>query len=174
MSPCSATADGIDPVRRNGANIGDAIYVTGQLGGSNHDYDGKTHHLDFEPRITLARTLASDPNTRPTAMIDLSDGLARDLPHLGLGAEIKAHLLPVTPVARQFAARDGRPGWLHAVADGEDYELLFTAKPDAVIPKQIDGVPITRIGTVTDNNSIVLIDGNERISIEGLGWEHHA
>lgn len=169
-----ATADGIDPVQRNGASPGDAIYVTGQLGGSNRDYDGKTHHLDFEPRINLARTLAADANTRPTAMIDLSDGLARDLPHLVSGAEIKAHLLPVTAVARQFAARDGRPGWLHAVADGEDYELLFTAKVDAAIPKEIDGTPITRIGVVTEQAGIVLIDGNERISIEGLGWEHHA
>ena len=77
-----ATADGIEPVRRTGAKPGDAIYVTGQLGGSNHAYDGRTHHLDFEPRIELARQLAADKHTRPTAMIDLSDGLARDLPHL--------------------------------------------------------------------------------------------
>lgn len=168
-----ALADGIEPVQRTGAKAGDAIYVTGQLGGSNHDYDGRIHHLDFEPRITLARTLAADASTRPTAMIDLSDGLARDLPHLVSGAEIQAHLLPVTPVARQFAARDGRPGWLHAIADGEDYELLFTANADAVIPKQIDGIPITRIGVVNEHDHIILIDGNERISIEGLGWEHH-
>lgn len=168
-----AVADGIKPVKRSGAQAGDAIYVTGQLGGSNHEYDGRTHHLDFEPRIELARKLAADPDTRPTAMIDLSDGLARDLPHLVRGAEIKAHLLPVTAVARQFAARDGRPGWLHAVADGEDYELLFTASGDAAIPKQIDGVPITRIGVVNEQDHVVLIDGNERISIEGLGWEHH-
>lgn len=168
-----ATADGIEPVRRTGAKAGDGIYVTGQLGGSNHAYDGTTHHLDFEPRIELARQLATNPDTRPTAMIDLSDGLARDLPHLAQGAEIKAHLLPVTAVARQYAARDRRPGWLHAVADGEDYELLFTARQDAVIPKQIDGIPITRIGVVTDDAGITLIDGNERINLEGLGWEHH-
>jgi thiamine-monophosphate kinase len=168
-----ATADGIEPVRRTGAEPGDAIYVTGQLGGSGHAYDGRTHHLDFEPRIELARKLAGDESTRPTAMIDLSDGLARDLPHLVSSAEIKAHLLPVTPVARQIKARDGRPGWLHAVADGEDYELLFTAKADAPIPKEIDGVPITRIGQITEDGGIVLIDGTERVNLEGLGWEHH-
>lgn len=168
-----ATADGIEPVQRTGAKSGDAIYVTGQLGGSQHDYQGKTYHLDFEPRVALARTLAATKETRPRAMIDLSDGLARDLPHLVEHAEITAHLLPVTPVARQVSARDGRPGWLHAVADGEDYELLFTADADAPIPNKIDGVPITRIGQVTASNGILLIDGNERIHLEGLGWEHH-
>ncbi|MEO0475442.1 MAG: thiamine-phosphate kinase [Planctomycetota bacterium] len=169
-----AHADGVEPVERSGAKPGDAIYVTGLLGGSLHEYEGRTHHLAFEPRINLARTLAADPDTRPTAMIDLSDGLARDLPHLVSGAEIKAHLLPVTPVARQVMARDGRPGWMHAVADGEDYELLFTAKAEATFPKDIDGVPITRIGQVTDKDGIILIDGTERIHLGGLGWEHHA
>ena len=168
-----AIADGISPVTRNGAQPGDVIYVTGQLGGSLHAYDGRVHHLDFEPRIDVARVLASDPATRPTAMIDLSDGLARDLPHLVQGAEVKAHLLPVSAVARQFAARDGRPGWLHAVADGEDYELLFTAKAAAAVPKMIEGVPITRIGLVVEEPGITLIDGTERTSLEGLGWEHH-
>lgn len=169
-----AHADGVTPLQRTGANVGDAIYVTGQLGGSLHEYEGKTHHLDFEPRIELARTLAADPRTRPTAMIDLSDGLARDLPHLVQSAVIHSHLLPVTAVARQVASRDGRPGWMHAVADGEDYELLFIASPDAVIPQAIGGVPMARIGVVTEQGPITLIDGSERISLEGLGWEHQA
>jgi thiamine-monophosphate kinase len=169
-----ATAGGVSPVTRAGASDGDAIYVTGQLGGSLHAYGGKTHHLDFEPRVALARQLAEDAATRPTAMIDLSDGLARDLAHLTPHAEIEGRVLPVSAVARQYAARDGRPGWLHAVADGEDYELLFTAAADASIPKQIDGVPITRIGRVTDGRGLVLINGAERIAIGGLGWEHHA
>lgn len=168
-----ATADGIDPVKRDGAQIGDAIYVTGELGGSLHEYEGRVHHLDFEPRISIARELAGNPGTRPTAMIDLSDGLARDLPHLCDGAEINARSLPTSPVARQCAARDGRPGWMHAVADGEDYELLFTTKPNAPIPKQIDGVNLTRIGQVTDSDHITLIEGDEYINLQGLGWEHH-
>ncbi|MEM9346998.1 MAG: thiamine-phosphate kinase [Planctomycetota bacterium] len=168
-----ATADGIEPVKRTGAKQGDVIYVTGQLGGSRHQYQGTTRHLEFVPRLTLARTLAANPDTRPTAMIDLSDGLARDLPHLVQGAEIYSHLLPITPVARQVALQDGRPGWLHAVADGEDYELLFTAAADAPIPGEIDGVPITRIGEVNDKDGVVLLDGPEATAIEGLGWEHH-
>lgn len=169
-----AEADGIEPVLRRGASPGDSIYVTGQLGGSLYAYEGRVHHLDFEPRLETARALAGNPETRPTAMIDLSDGLARDLPHLVAGAEVQARALPVTPVARQRAARDGRPGWLHAVNDGEDYELLFTAGPDAPIPSSIAGVPITMIGRVVETPGIVLVDGGDRTRLEGLGWEHHA
>lgn len=169
-----AEPDGINPVLRTGAQPGDAIYVTGQLGGSLYKYGDYVHHLDFEPRIAFARALAGNPDTRPTAMIDLSDGLARDLPHLTRGAEIQARALPISPVARQHALRDSRPGWMHAVADGEDYELLFTAKPDAAIPDQLEGVPITRIGVVTDETRIVLINGGERMTLDGLGWEHHS
>lgn len=168
-----AEPDGVAPVLRKGAEPGDGIYVTGQLGGSLHTYGSAVHHLDFEPRIGVARALASNPATRPTAMIDLSDGLARDLPHLVSGAEIHAHKLPVSPVARQFAARDGRPGWLHAVADGEDYELMFTAKADTPIPEELEGVPISCVGKVTASSDIVLLDGGERTSLDGLGWEHH-
>lgn len=172
-----AEPGGIAPVLRTGAQAGDTLYVTGQLGGSLHDYQGYRHHLDFEPRIDLARALAGDPATRPTAMIDLSDGLAHDLPHLlaeiECGAEIEARALPVSAVARQCAMYDARPGWLHAVADGEDYELLFTARPDAPIPKAIDGVPITAIGRVVETKGVVLIEGTERTRLDGLGWEHH-
>jgi len=172
-----AEPDGIAPVLRRGAQPGDGVYVTGQLGGAMHDYQGYVHHLDFEPRIALAQQLAGDPATRPTAMIDLSDGLARDLPHLlaydELGAEIKARALPISAVARQVAMRDRRPGWLHAVHDGEDYELLFTARPDQAIPDEIDGVRITRIGDIVQTPGVVLLEGGERMPLDGLGWEHH-
>ncbi len=168
-----AEPDGIAPVLRNGASPGDALYVTGELGGSLHDYNGTVHHLDFEPRVELARQLAENPDTRPTAMIDLSDGLAHDLPHLTANAEFNARALPVSAVARQRMAVDGRPGWMHAVADGEDYELLFSAPADAPIPDKLDGVRISRIGSVTELGGIVLIDGVEKHSLEGLGWEHH-
>ncbi|RME93383.1 MAG: thiamine-monophosphate kinase [Verrucomicrobia bacterium] len=70
---------------RRGARPGDALFVTGELGGS---LAGR--HLDFEPRLVQARWLAR--HFRPRAMIDLSDGLATDLRHLlaadGLGAEL--------------------------------------------------------------------------------------
>ena len=49
----------------------------------------------------------------------------------------------------------------------------FTAKADATVPKMIEGVTITRIGRVVEEAGITLVGGTERISLEGLGWEHH-
>ena len=89
-----AETKGVDPLLRTGAREGDVICVTGALGGSlvtmpdetqPRDSRGRreyTHHLDFEPRLNVARALASSAELRPRCMIDLSDGLAQDLPRL--------------------------------------------------------------------------------------------
>lgn len=173
---------GVEPVRRSGSQAGDAIYVTGALGGSLETVDGYTHHLDFTPRLALARRLAGDPATRPHAMIDLSDGLARDLTHLcdasGLRAEVLAQQLPLSRGALQAAQRTGQPAWRHAVGDGEDYELLFTASPDREMPASIEGVPITRIGTMLPAGEPPMVglrlpDGS-MVDLTPLGWEHRA
>jgi len=157
---------GVEPVLRQGAKLGDAIYVTGQLGGSL----ASGHHLDFEPRIALARRLASDPATRPHCMLDLSDGLARDLSHLcrfaDLGAVVDAALLPLR----------GRADWYAAIGDGEDYELCFTidSKRADALPPAIDGVPLTRVGVITSEPSLLIRhrDGKTQ-DMTDRGWEHH-
>jgi thiamine-monophosphate kinase len=98
-------------VLRGGARAGDIIYVTGKLGGS---LAGK--HLDFTPRIREGRWLRE--GGWANAMMDISDGLARDLPRIcqqsGVGAELRASEIPANLDLQ------------HALADGEDYELLFT------------------------------------------------
>lgn len=177
-----AQACGTDPVRRSGAKVGDAVYVTGALGGSLialDDPPGYTHHLDFTPRIDLAKKLAADPATRPHCMIDLSDGLGLDLTRLceqsGVGARIDVEHLPVSTAARIAAKQSGRPDWRHALGDGEDYELCFTAPPGAM-PDKVDGVPITPIGKIIDAKnaarvSVFLPDGTIA-DTAGLGWEH--
>ncbi len=180
-----ARAQGIGPVTRRGARHGDTIYVTGQLGGSQQTLDGYTHHLDFEPRINLARQLARDHEIH--CMLDLSDGLAIDLARLcrpadpPLTAEIAHEHLPVSAAAQIASHDDGVDAWRHALGDGEDYELCFTApakQPGMPIPTQIDGVAITPIGIMTeaDNSAhspvrIKLADGSVE-PIDGLGWEH--
>lgn len=157
---------GVEPVLRGGAQPGDAVYVTGCLGGSL----ASGHHLVFEPRLTLARALAADPDSRPTAMMDLSDGVGMDLPRMVEHAEIDAALLPIRP---ETPDTPEEPAWRHALGDGEDYELLFTASPDADVPAELLGVTVTRIGEVRDAGGVVvqLPDGSTQ-PVAGLGWEH--
>jgi thiamine-monophosphate kinase len=177
-----ADADGIDPVLRRGAQVGDAVYVTGVLGGSLVELDsppGYVHHLDFTPRIALARLLAGDRTTRPNCMIDLSDGLGQDLTRLceqsGVGAELDTSRLPISDAAKLAAQRSGSPPWRHALGDGEDYELCFTAPPNR-IPASVGGVPVTSIGRIIAAGDVARVtarlpDG-KAVDMEGLGWEH--
>jgi thiamine-monophosphate kinase len=121
-----ATARG--PVLRSGARIGDAVLVTGPLGGS---IMGR--HLHPEPRIREA--LALHESSTVHALIDISDGLASDLSHIleesgGLGAILDADSIPIHPDARRLSQHDGRPALEHALHDGEDFELCLTVAPD--------------------------------------------
>ena len=107
------------PVPRVGARVGQGLFVTGPLGGS---ILGR--HLTFEPRLAWGGRLAA---AGVSAMMDVSDGLSRDLPRLldGLGAELDD--VPVHDDARRLAAGTGRDPTWHALNDGEDYELLYAA-----------------------------------------------
>lgn len=107
---------------RHGAKIGDAIYVTGVLGGSILG-----HHHRFTPRLAEGAWLAARPEVR--SLMDLSDGLAKDLHALTPLAAVPsliASAIPLSAAARKLAQRDGRAALDHALSDGEDFELLFT------------------------------------------------
>jgi thiamine-monophosphate kinase len=118
---------------RSGARPGQAIFVTGELGGS---LAGR--HLDFEPRLAEGRWLAA--HFKPTAMIDLSDGLASDLRHLlafgGLGADLLETAIPVSRAAKVRARQStlAKPPLVAALTDGEDFELLFTVATTRAVP----------------------------------------
>lgn len=166
---------GVEVVRRTGASPGDHVFVTGALGGSLEETPGGAHHLAFVPRVELARMLASSAQTRPTAMMDLSDGLAQDLPRLAAHAVIEIPRLPVSQAAKKAAQKSGRSAWKHAVGDGEDYELLFAASPLQSIPHELAGVPITRIGSVTCGGGVrLMVDESTLLPMDGLGWEHRS
>jgi thiamine-monophosphate kinase len=160
---------GVTPIRRCGAKPGDGVYVTGPLGGS---ILGR--HMTFEPRVMLARELAQAGGI--TAMIDLSDGLSRDLRHIcresGVGAVIDARAVPVHDDARHVAMEEGvevadrqQRALDHAMNDGEDYELLFTGKPAATQPG------IVRVGSIVEEQGLWL-DDNGRRPLQARGWEH--
>jgi thiamine-monophosphate kinase len=111
-------------VTRQGARPGDRIYVTGALGGSRFG-----HHFQFAPRLAEGAWLAGRPEVR--AMMDVSDGLAKDLLSLtsaGLAPALCGPAVPVSPAARRCAQRSRRPALAHALSDGEDYELLVVVR----------------------------------------------
>jgi thiamine-monophosphate kinase len=176
----------VAPARRSGATPGQGIFVTGVLGGSLLTYQGHTHHLDFEPRLAVALRLAEllgETGIFRGAMIDLSDGLATDLGHIctasNVTAELWPHCLPISP-ALAGDRLPGAPGaWQHALTDGEDYELCFTAAVEAMEGlTSLEGVPVTHVGTILPPRSgptISLKWPDGRVEpLTARGWEHHS
>jgi thiamine-monophosphate kinase len=160
-----ARSAGIKPITRAGAIVGDRIYVTGPLGGS---ILGR--HLTFEPRVHLARQLAQ--NHRINAMIDLSDGISRDLAHIcresNVQALIKADLIPIHDDALKMR-RDGRSWLEHALHDGEDYELLFTS-PDEIAPNE--GTVIGMISSLGNPRVLLVSADDSEAPLQPKAWEH--
>ena len=150
---------GINPVRRSGAKPGDAIYVTGPLGGS---ILGR--HLSFTPRTHEARELVK--HHRISAMIDISDGLSRDLGHLceasGVGAVIEADQIPIHADVDQM--HDDRSPLDHALSDGEDHELCFTGEPGIATA--------IRIGTILAEPGVWIETNGRREELAAKGFEH--
>jgi len=160
-------------VLRSGARAGDAIFVTGELGGSRAG-----RHLDFEPRLEEARWLAAHFPTH--AMIDLSDGLAGDLRQLlnasGVGAELLKPAIPISRAAQLQAQK--KPAIAAALTDGEDYELLFTV-PGRDAVKLLDawkqgfpGLKLSCIGRIVAGEGILLRDERGATKLTAQGYVH--
>ncbi len=178
---------------RSGARPGDRLYVTGRLGGAAAalaklaefarpgDPGSQTPeeipdqsrarldpHLYPQPRISQG--LALQRRGLATAAIDISDGLSTDLAHLceesGVSAIIQADRLPIA----------GEAALEQALHGGEDYELLFTARPGTRIPRSIAGVAVTQIGEITaadhGKRALMLATGCIVEPLEPRGWEH--
>ena len=171
-------------VLRSGAQSGDRIYVTGELGGSaaalsalregaasveERDYP---RHFRPVPRIAVGQFLRD--RRIATAMIDLSDGLSTDLSHVceesGVGAQIDASAVPQAKVGKKKQAVDLDL----ALHGGEDYELLFTARKNTRVPPKIDGVQVSPIGVITREKRLILVRDGVRCRLQVKGWEHFA
>lgn len=147
---------------RIGAEAGDALYVTGTLGRAMLGFEGVAEHLDaFNrpwPRLPEGRALAP----LVSAMMDISDGLLLDCWRIASANDVTIHLTPdAIPVAD--------PGRLDdAVRWGDDYELLFSAPADTVLP-----VPATCIGTILPRGNAPLMFGATPMrSPDSLGYQH--
>lgn len=190
----SLTALGTAPrgglLRRNGANMGDDIYVSGTLGDSalglrvlQGDLAVAAEHADFlsrryhlpEPRCALGPALVG----LASAAQDVSDGLLADLGHIaaqsGAGAEVHLELLPLSVSAREALVE--RPDLaLLPLHGGDDYELLFTASADmrdsiraAATASQ---TPVTRIGRMVAGADVQALAAGRPLPVEKTGWAH--
>ena len=167
-------------VLRSGARPGDFVYVTGTLGrsiatlqqlhsGEKLKPSAHLRHFYPEPRLAVGQYLRH--HNLATSMIDISDGLSTDLRHIcdesGVGAIIDEIVLPVVT-----SERDRFRNALHG---GEDYELLFTARPNHYVPETIAGVRVTRIGGITKDRALKLWLPNGTIRpLKSGGWQHFA
>ncbi len=164
-------------ILRGGAKVGDAIFVTGELGGS---LAGR--HLEFEPRLAEARWLAEHFTVH--ALIDVSDGLGGDLRHILNASKVGAHILKsAVPISRaaKLRARGGdttKPAFVAALTDGEDFELLFTlASKDAVKlvdawHKKFPGLKLSCIGKIVAGEGISIRDKIGTHTFNAHGYVH--
>jgi thiamine-monophosphate kinase len=172
------------PLLRSGANPGDLLAITGELGASaagllalESGTSGPERlirkHLRPEPRVGLGVVAA---RLGVNAVIDLSDGLASDARRIcersGVGCRVDLDLLPVASDTREFLEPLGQDPAILAATGGEDYELLISASASTLdaLAESVQA-PVTVIGEVTDGADVVLQHGNE--AVEDLsGWDH--
>jgi thiamine-monophosphate kinase len=164
-------------ILRSGAKPGDAVFVTGELGGS---LAGR--HLDFEPRIAEAQWLAEHFSIH--AMIDLSDGLAGDLRHVlrasRAGAELLASAIPISRSARLASKAETatETPLLAALTDGEDFELLFCIASKDAVPlldawkKKFPKLKLSCIGKITAGEGVTIRDKRGVRQLEPHGYVH--
>jgi thiamine-monophosphate kinase len=187
-------------VKRSGAKPGDQIFVTGSLGAAaaglrlvergahlaekqldDDDSQKLDHvllrHLRPEPRVGWGMVLGDEKLA--TAMIDISDGLSSDLNHLcttsDVGALIQSAPLPIDHQVVELCGRRALDPLQLALHGGEDFELLFTVRPDDVsrLPRKVDGTQITRIGEIRTNDEGVRISEGARVwELNPGGWKH--
>jgi len=186
--------DEAPPLRRSGSAAGDAVFLSGWPGraaaglwlaahpGSRVDA-GVRDELsaalrDPQPRVTLGAALARE--RLATAAIDVSDGLGVDAGRLARASRVRlvleAEALPVSPALAAGARSAGCDplGWI--LSGGDDYELLFTAPPNAATAVEraarAAGVPVHRIGRVETGEGAFLAAGGERRDVSGAGHDH--
>jgi len=163
------------PLLRSGGRVGDAILATGRFGGS---LLGR--QFDFVPRVREALQLHAEYDV--LAGIDVSDGLSLDLSRLAAasacGAEIDLQAIPIAPAAYLMSrlSVSAKSPLEHALADGEDFELLLAVPQEEarrIITRQPLETPIRQIGRLVAEPGLwqVQADGR-RLPLTPTGFEH--
>ena len=129
-------------------------------------------HLRPRPQVEIGLVLAE--RRIPTAMLDMSDGLSRDVRNLcdasGRGAHVEAGALPISRSVRRFCARTGLDPLTLALHGGEDYGLLFAVSPRKV-PAVAELGKCHRIGTIVEHGYHLRTDAGVEPLPDGA-WRH--
>ena len=166
---------------RNGAKAGDEIWVTGTIGDAALGLQARFGKLTDPTGFLVGRSMLPEPRMGlalagiVSAAIDISDGLVQDLGHMckgaGLGATIRAGLVPTSPQAAAFgsAVLESR------LTDGDDYELLLAVSPAnrEALKAACGDLQITQIGTFAPGEGVrVLDDAGAVMTFKHAGWQH--
>jgi thiamine-monophosphate kinase len=158
-------------ITRQGAQVGDVIMVTGKLGGSL-----EAHHLSFTPRLAEAKALMDHLELH--SMIDLSDGLGKDLREICRQSGVAACLDPaLIPLADQLLSLPWQEALQKALQDGEDFELCFTlSESEASKFRHDSNLPqCYPIGRIVAGQGLYWGTGQTiQEPIESYGYEHQS
>jgi thiamine-monophosphate kinase len=174
---------------RSGARAGDTLWVSGRLGDARLALEGLRGHVLGAGTLERVRDAMELPEPRvalglalrgiATSAIDLSDGLAGDLAHVlrrsGVGATVQADALPMSA---DLAAQPAAMQRLCTLSGGDDYELLFTAPPqarEAVLRAAAEAaVVVTPIGRIEAAAGARFVDGRGAPVAGFAGFDHFA
>lgn len=172
----SITAIGIAPPNgawlTSGADPGDLIVVTGELGGSILG-----HHFNFEPRLDFADRWRNEPGVIK-ACTDVSDSLGVDLAKVarasGLGFEIDLAQVPVSEAACKISEASGKTPLHHGLTDGEDFELILAIAPEnwKRVRENTSGIRLSKIGEFTEGDQFRAKRDETWEPFEPQGYEH--
>lgn len=167
-------------LRRDAARVGDAIYMTGELGLAGlglkialgdigqHAPEALDRLEKPEPRIRAGLALAGLAH----ACIDISDGLAADLDHIltasGVGASLDYTALPLPPAVLQYIDNTG--DWQMPLVAGDDYELCFTIAPER--EAQLADLRCTRIGRIEAQAGLRILHAGACVELAAAGYQH--
>jgi thiamine-monophosphate kinase len=176
-------------LRRDGARVGDDIWVSGVIGDGALALAHLRRRVDLQPmesaaclpklRVPMPRIeLGLALRDVATSAIDISDGLLADLGHIlersGVGAEIRFEDVPLSAVAQRYIEQDAVQQCV--LAGGDDYELCFTVPPEKrtemVAIAQRLSLPLTCIGSIDKNAGLTVLQGGQPMTIKATGFDH--
>ena len=181
-------------VYRSGARVGDDVWVTGPLGDAaaglfllqnkqapaTSRYESLVRaHQEPMPPLDAGKALAERGLAH--AMIDISDGIAKDLGHIceqsGVGAVVQGSSIPMSRNLLKLAAEAEKSALQWALHGGEDYELLFTASPAdkeeiRSLTAKFSSTPATTIGTIIQDETVWLETERGKDRLERGGYLH--